>query len=114
LQIGISNEHTRSNQLALVDTMAKIVTTVKEMKNEKKRVDLKVFSGYGNVSLELAQQDTTEKRQGLSEEKVDVTIKGYAFTPIASEKRPRNLTGKEGNDKKRSNWLGKYGDEDLT
>jgi hypothetical protein len=55
LQTGISNEHIRSNQLALVDTMAKIATTVKEVKNEKERVDLKVSSGHGNVSSGLAQ-----------------------------------------------------------
>jgi hypothetical protein len=50
----------------------------------------------------------------LSEEEVDAAIKGYAFTSIASEKRPRNSEEKEENDKKRSNWPGKHGDEDLT
>jgi hypothetical protein len=64
LQTEISNEHTRSNQLALVDTMVKIATTVKKVKNKKERVDSKVSSRYGNVSLGLAQQDTTEKDKG--------------------------------------------------
>jgi hypothetical protein len=46
----------------------------------------------------------------LSEEEVDIAIKSYAFTSIASEKRPRNSAEKEENDKKRSNWLEKHRD----
>jgi hypothetical protein len=45
---------------------------------------------------------------------VDTVIKGYAFTPKASEKRPKNSAEKEGNDKKRSNWSENHEDEDLT
>jgi hypothetical protein len=55
LQVGISDEHSRSNQLALVDTLAKIAKTVKEVKNEKRSVDPKVYSGHDNVNLGLAQ-----------------------------------------------------------
>jgi hypothetical protein len=83
------------------------------VKNEKRSVDLKVFSGYNNVSLGLAQQDTI-KKQGLREDQVDVNLKGYAFTPKTSEKRPKNLERKEENDKKKSNRLGNQEDEDLT
>jgi hypothetical protein len=94
--VRISDEYSKSNQLALVDTLAKIVTTVKEVKNGKESVDPKVSSRHDNTSLGLAQQDTTEKRQGLREDQVDATLKSYAFTLKTSKKRPRNSAEKEG------------------
>jgi hypothetical protein len=57
LQARISDEYSKSNQLALVDTLAKIAAIVKEVKNEKESVDPKVSSGHDNVSSGLAQQD---------------------------------------------------------
>jgi hypothetical protein len=55
LQAGISNKHSKSNQLTLVDTLAKIATTVKKVKNGKESVDPKVFSEHDNVNSGLVQ-----------------------------------------------------------